>query len=414
MAGSTNSVRDDELTRFLDVSRLVVARSSVVGPVGLALRATPPDGKYPFLDTRTQAIAIVTLTELGDYQSARAMSEALLESQSDSGAWPERRLVDEDPPAPTAEDVTALAIWALLTYSRASGDEELARRARGPIEDAVRYTRARTINPYLYLVETTASLYGPGINAGYELWNNCAHAAAFALCHRVYGGERHRRLALLIRRAIGLLMAADGRFVRRLDPAGFPDPRPDVALLAPYYFKLWAPTERMVMNSADFVERTLWNVEFGGYLPYLPFSAADRPMLLGPSPCFTAWMAQYHYDMGNRDRAEAIIRWVFDQQVDGELAEVLVPGVVASRYVPEQRRALQEAPDAAGGMAPERQHLLKELDLLDSTEERLATPLGVPLVWAHLEALRALYKGGYFDYWQLGSAPARLGDGQAG
>ena len=43
------------------------------------------------------------------------------------------------------------------------------------------------------------------------------HAAAFALCHRVYGGERYRRLALMIRRAIGLLMVQDNRFLRRLD-----------------------------------------------------------------------------------------------------------------------------------------------------------------------------------------------------
>ena len=68
----------------------------------------------------------------------------------------------------------------------------------------------------------------PESMTGYELWNNCAHAAAFALCHRVYGGEPYRRLALLIRRSIGLLMTAEGRFLRRLDPSGYPDPRPDV------------------------------------------------------------------------------------------------------------------------------------------------------------------------------------------
>jgi GH15 family glucan-1,4-alpha-glucosidase len=414
MVSSANSVRDDELTRFLDVSRLVVARASVLESGSLALLATPPDGKYPFRDTRTLAVGIVALTELGDYQSARAMCNALLAWQASSGAWPERPSAEaNEAPSPAAEDVTALALWALLTYVRASGDDELTARLRAPTEEAVRYVRARTLNPYLHLIETSLALHGPALDAGYDLWTNCAHAAAFALCHRVYGGERHRRLALLLRRAIGLLLTAEGRFLRRLDPRGYPDPRPDVALLAPYYFKLWAPTERMVMNSVDLVERSLWNVEFGGYIRYLPFSAEERRSLLGPSPCFTAWMAQYHYDMGNRDRAEAIARWLFDQAVGGQLADVLVPGSVATRYLPEQRNGLEAVAEATGDQDAARERLRQELDALDAApRERQATPTGVPLVWAHLETLRALYKGGYFDYWQLGSAPTRLGGGQ--
>ena len=35
-----------------------------------------------------------------------------------------------------------------------------------------------------------------------------------------------------------------------VDRHGYPDPRPDVTIMAPYYFGLWAPNERSVMNSA--------------------------------------------------------------------------------------------------------------------------------------------------------------------
>ena len=126
------------------------------------------------------------------------------------------------------EDATALAIWALLTYVKAAGDDTLVEVAREPIERATAYTVECTLNSYLYLVETTSSIHESDVSHGYEIWNNCAHAAAFALCHRVYGGERYRRLALMIRRAIGLLMVQDNRFLRRLDPHGYADPRPDV------------------------------------------------------------------------------------------------------------------------------------------------------------------------------------------
>ena len=91
-------------------------------------------------------------------------------------------------------------------------------------------------------------------------------------------------------------------------PNGYPDPRPDLTMMAPYYFALWSPTERAVLNSAEVIERALWNVDIGGYTRHLPYSPAERLALPGPYPHFTAWMAQYHYAIGNQDRAEAIMR----------------------------------------------------------------------------------------------------------
>lgn len=401
------TLRDDELTRFLDVSRRVLGRASVRLPTGPLLLATPPDGFDPRRDLRTLAAAIVALAELGDLQSARVFGLSLIAQQDPTGGWSANPA--EQNGRSGGEDVTALALWAMMSYVRLSGDQGFAELARDAVDEAVRYTRATTLNPYLYLIESSGSLYGPSL--GYELWTNCAHAAAFALCHRVYGGERHRRLALLIRRSIGQLLTADGRFLRRLDPNGNPDTRPDVCLIAPYYFKLWAPTERMVMNSSDLIERALWNVEIGGYVRLLPYSAAERAGLPGPSPRFSAWMAQYHYDMGNRDRAEAIVRWLFDHARDGELCDVLLPSQAASRYLPEQRRLLAATNPA--DRSSDQRRLAWELERVESALEQGETVAsGLPLVWAHLETLRALQRGGYLDYWQLDQLPARLGEGQ--
>ena len=149
----------------------------------------------------------------------------------------------------------------------------------------------------------------------------------------------------MIRRAIGLLMVQDNRFLRRLDPHGYPDPRPDVTMMAPFYFALWSPTERAVLNSAEVIERSLWNVEIGGYIRYLPYSPAERLALPGPYPHFTAWMAQYHYAIGNQDRAEAIMRWLFDNSVEGQLPEAVVPAASIRRFAAELRMNID-------GMAP--------------------------------------------------------------
>jgi hypothetical protein len=123
-------------------------------------------------------------------------------------------------------------------------------------------------------------------------------------------------------------------------------------------------------------------------------------------------MAQYHYELGNKDRAEAIMRWQFDNAIDGELAEILVPGSTASRYLPEIRRSLS---NGAGGLSSSdghRKQLLADLDALDRlAEDGGVLPTGAPSVWAHLETLRALRRGGYVERWELGSEPSRMGEG---
>jgi GH15 family glucan-1,4-alpha-glucosidase len=401
------TIAQEELDQFLQVSRDVFRRAAVASSRGRAVLATPPNGKYPYVYTRDIAIAIAALCELDSLDVARDFCRFLLRVQNADGSWVQRYDTEGRPAQIVAqEDATALAIWALLTYVKAANDDTLVEVAREPIERATAYTVEFTLNSYLYLVETTSSIHESEVSRGYEIWNNCAHAAAFALCHRVYGGERYRRLALMIRRAIGLLMVQENRFLRRLDPNGYPDPRPDVTLMAPFYFSLWSPTERAVLNSAEVIERSLWNVEIGGYIRYLPYSPAERLALPGPYPHFTAWMAQYHYAIGNQDRAEAIMRWLFDNAVDSMLPETAVPSSSIRRFASELRGTIDQA--AESGKLPRqtaeeirtRRHA--ELDSLIGESRGLdVVPSNMPYVWAHVETLRALRRGGYVGRWEV-------------
>jgi GH15 family glucan-1,4-alpha-glucosidase len=401
------TIAQEELDQFLQVSRDVFRRAAVASSRGRAVLATPPNGKYPYVYTRDIAIAIAALCELDSLDVARDFCRFLLRAQNADGSWVQRYDTEGRPAQIVAqEDATALAIWALLTYVKAANDDTLVEVAREPIERATAYTVERTLNSYLYLVETTSSIHESEVSRGYEIWNNCAHAAAFALCHRVYGGERYRRLALMIRRAIGLLMVQENRFLRRLDPNGYPDPRPDVTLMAPFYFSLWSPTERAVLNSAEVIERSLWNVEIGGYIRYLPYSPAERLSLPGPYPHFTAWMAQYHYAIGNQDRAEAIMRWLFDNAVDSMLPETAVPSSSIRRFASELRGTIDQAaesatvPRQAAEEIRTRRHA--ELDSLIGESRGLdVVPSNTPYVWAHVETLRALRRGGYVGRWEV-------------
>ena len=123
-----------------------------------ALLATPPSGKYPYIYTRDLAITIAALCELDSLDVARDFCRFLLRAQSPDGSWLQRYDLDGRAAHITSqEDATALAIWALLTYVKAAGDDTLVEVAREPIERATTYTVECTLNSYLYLVETTGS-----------------------------------------------------------------------------------------------------------------------------------------------------------------------------------------------------------------------------------------------------------------
>jgi GH15 family glucan-1,4-alpha-glucosidase len=201
-------------------------------------------------------------------------------------------------------------------------------------------------------------------------------------------------------------MVQDNRFLRRLDPHGYPDSRPDVTMMAPFYFSLWSPTERAVLNSAEVIERALWNVEIGGYIRYLPYSPAERMALPGPYPHFTAWMAQYHYAIGNQDRAEAIMRWLFDNSSDHLLPENVVPVASVRRFASELRDGIDETARtsrmslSAAEEIRTRRHA--ELDgVISASRSNETLRPNTPYVWAHVETLRALRRGGYVGRWEV-------------
>src|SRR5437764_4920582 len=123
----STTIAEDELARFLQVTRDVFRDASVSSPRGRALLATPPSGKYPCIYTRDLAITIAVLCELDSMDAARDFCRFLLRVQSSDGSWVQR-YDSMGRPAPVAhqEDATALAIWALLTFVKVAGDDTLA------------------------------------------------------------------------------------------------------------------------------------------------------------------------------------------------------------------------------------------------------------------------------------------------
>ena len=117
-------------------------------------------------------------------------------------------------------------------------------------------------------------------------------------------------------------------------------------------------------------------------------------------------MAQYHYAIGNQDRAEAIMRWLFDNAEDGFLPEIAVPTSSIARFADELRATIDQTQvsgrigrQTVDEMRARRHH---ELDtMIQQSRGREVVPANMPYVWAHIETLRALRRGGYVGRWQI-------------
>ena len=117
-------------------------------------------------------------------------------------------------------------------------------------------------------------------------------------------------------------------------------------------------------------------------------------------------MAQYHYAIGNQDRAEAIMRWLFDNAAQARMPEIVVPASSIRRFSAELRSGIE-------GMAPNgltdwqaideiRTRRRAELDyLVRESRGHDVVPANMPYIWAHVETLRALKRGGYVERWEL-------------
>jgi hypothetical protein len=106
------------------------------------------------------------------------------------------------------------------------------------------------------------------------------------------------------------------------------------------------------------------------------------------------------------------MRWLFDNAVESLMPEVAVPAASIRRFASELRGTIDgKAPGRAANRAPlddRRARRHAELDGLIAESRGLeVVPANVPYVWAHIETLRALRRGGYVGRWEVESSAHR-------
>ncbi len=434
---------NDELTRHMDVVLRCTAESKKYRRL---LLATPPENRYPYFYPRDTSCAVQTLSRIAisdaGYSSAslafdliRDAAHFLKDVQAEDGSWGQRYSLDGEPRGiyiqedNVAHGIAVIANYLLVAKERSQTvpqqDEFLAAIDRGLAVAFDRYYEKE-----IGLFRSTTSIHESSIESGYTCWVNHAYHHAGHLATRVGREIDHghviSRSHLAFREqfvhSVSELFLHGDKILRRFDPEGNPDLRPDITLLSPFYFG-FVPHPDVQRRAVEFIEKQLWDPELGMIMRYLPFGRDNSIHVHagnGPWTQYTAILAQYWYSVGETERGDDLLDRIDQHRNDqGEIPEhlstvrrfenfmqtewqtgrdaakefdgsILIPGLPFDRILEETNNMARSYADTAKRCAKRD----------GSAPEGGTIAFAAPLMWSHAEVMRALLVKAD-DWWPL-------------
>lgn len=414
----------------LDVVTELVYEAECDGAVPLA---SFPDNRYPY--TYPRDVACITrawITALRAGIRPEQCREHIINAarfyvavQSENGVWQQRYSLDgEDKGIYIQEDNTghglrilAHAIQALeATDTLDDVDETFRSSVVNAIERAVAYVQNELYDPNAHLIESTTSIHEGRIESGYTLWVNCTYVAALRHAQAVLGivpentEDIERTIddfRTILEKSIKRAFTTPPQMPRRYSQTGEIDIRPDVTLLAPYYYEL---DDLFGDNLETAAERAIVALEdpcLGGLQRFLGFSddyEVQQHGGNGPWMQYTAWHAQYRFDRGEIEMGDNVLATIAQYVGDnGYIPEHLTTRSRYEAFMENEwhtRQDFEKEFDEAvlrnvpfdliveelGHMRDSYQNLAAQLD------ERETVRFALPLAWSHAEFLSALVR----------------------
>lgn len=202
------------------------------------------------------------------------------------------------------------------------------------------------------------------------------------------------------------------RYIRRIDPRGRMDLRPDITLLSPFYFGFINYPKEME-KTVRFLEKQLCDPELGMIMRYLPFyndftihvHAGNGPWLQ-----YTAILAQYHYWAGNGKRGDELMALIDRHRgPEGEIPEHLSTCARFKKFMEQEwetgldfekefykpilleRVSFDNILEEANNMARSYHQTANKCMIINgSSAEGGYIQFAQPLMWSHMEYLRAI------------------------
>ncbi|HEX9638521.1 MAG TPA: hypothetical protein VGB99_13365 [Acidobacteriota bacterium] len=434
---------NQDLSRQMEILLRCTGASSSGGRV---LIATPEASRYPYVYLRDASSALQLFRRLAGsrlsydagapaYELMRATAQFVKQVQAACGAWGQRySLTGEDRSIYKQEDNTAHGIAILcnflLTASRRGDEIAELEDYLVAIARALDYCVTHIYQRELNLFQSTTAIHESALERGYTCWVNFSYLYALSLANEVATqfdrreiiDARHRRLREHFLRSVSELFLSGGRYVRRIDPRGQIDWRPDITLLSPFYFGFLHYREE-IERSARFLEAQLWDPELGMIMRYLPFyddSAVHLHAGNGPWLQYTAMLAQFHFWSGNQGRGDELLALIEGSQNQrGEIPEHLSTCKRFEWFLEREWRSGKDFAkefDAAILLDPiDFDRILEEANNMARSYRETAElcmvrdparseggtiQFAIPLMWSHVEYARALLmRAG--DWWKL-------------
>jgi len=413
---------------------------------GRLLLATPPESRYPYVYPRDSACAVQLFRRLAGsrlgydagkpaFELMRSMALFLKDVFSAEGAWGQRYSLDgEDKGIYKQEDNAAhgIAIISnyLLTAHRLGKEIPELPEFLDVLNRGLGYARRNLYHPELNLFRSTTSIHESAMEEGYTCWVNFSFLYAFSLADEVSrkldSGKAIRSGYLSFRKhllySVSELFMSGHRYVRRIDPHGQIDSRPDFTLLSPFYYGFLHYWNEMGASVA-FLEKQLWDPELGMIMRYLPFAQDFSTHVHagnGPWLQYTAVLAQFHFANGNRARGDELLAMIDSHRREkGEIPEHLSTCRRFEEFMEKEWKTgidfakefhkpilldnidFDKILEETNNMARAYQRtgakcIFRDDDMADGGYIQFATPL----MWSHVEYARALLvRAG--DWWKV-------------
>lgn len=405
----------EKIQKILSASQEVFMTCRIDSDLGTAFYASNPKTRYPWIYTRDFSAIIVGLSELGDFQTAKKCCEFLLNIQDVDGQWQQKydakgKVQNKEGIKPVVqEDNTPLAIWAILSYVKYSKDNDFQKTAELKIKKSF-YWMENYHSAHLDktgLVYSTTSIHQtPLYNQGYELWHNSLAVKAFFLFGEIYGESDFLKKAQELKNNISQKLVAENRFIRKLDDSLIKDLTPDIIMLAPAYFGIFAPEESLgdglsykevLASTIKFLEKELQDKELGGFWRYPNYLYQELrsdyygtmidPLIPGPYLIASCLAARAYSAIDDKTKLLEMMQWFIDHNKDGQFPEHLTTRERFEKYKEKEQGYMAER---------KKDHVyLKGLqsNFKSMEEEARGQKIlnySLPLCWAQIEVLRLL------------------------
>lgn len=434
---------NDQLSRHMEIILKCTIPSQKYGRLILA---SPPTSRYPYVYPRDTSSAVQLFRRLATsengydvadqaYKLIESMAHFMKDALSPSGAWGQRYdLEGADRSIYKQEDNVAhgLAILCnyLLTAHQMKKEIKDLEGFLQSIDRAIEYSMKNLYTKELNLFYSTTSIHESAMEEGYTCWVNFSFLHAFQLAYEVCSSIDEKRIIspsyLCFEKdflyTVSELFMSGERYIRRIDPNGMVDTRPDFTLLSPFYYG-FVHYRKEMEASVRFLEKQLWDPELGMIMRYLPFYKDFSTHVHagnGPWLQYTAVLAQFYYWDGNIERGDEILG-IIDRYKDesGEIPEHLSTKKRFEEFMEKEwktgidfdkefykpillegvdfDRILEEANNMSSAY---RETATKRTYRDDSSKEGGYIHFATPLMWSHVEYARALLLR-IGDWWQI-------------